>query len=205
MTNTALFALLKLRLKSKYGKKVVEAMKKVPRHLFVPEKLQSKAYENRPLSIGYGATISQPTLVGFMTELLKPSQTDVVLEVGTGSGYQSAVLSKLVKKVYSIEVVPALGKSAKKRLKQLQYLNVITKIGNGYLGWEKYAPFDKIILTAAPPFIPPKLLSQLKRGGRIVIPVGAGESQTLMVLKKSITSDKIVGRNIIPVRFVPMV
>ena len=186
--------------------KVLAAMRAVPRHLFVPREFAELAYADRPLPIGEGQTISQPYMVALMTELLQPEPGDVVLEIGTGSGYQAAVLSRLAGQVYSIEILPALALSAQKRLAQLGYSNVRVKAGDGYLGWPGLAPFDGIIVTAAPPEIPAALVAQLKRGGRMVVPVGdSPESQKLMVLEKSKTSDEIIQRSVIPVRFVPMV
>lgn len=185
---------------------VLEAMREIPRHLFVPSHLAEQAYGDQPLPIGAGQTISQPYIVALMTELLRAEPDDVVLEIGTGSGYQAAVLSRLAKQVYSIEIVPALAASAAERLARLGFRNVKVKAGDGYLGWPESAPFDAIIVTAAPPEIPSALLAQLKRGGRMVVPVGKSErSQSLMLLEKSRTSDQIVERKVIPVRFVPMV
>ena len=186
--------------------RVLEAIRTVPRHLFVPPDLQDQAYLDQPLPIGEDQTISQPYIVAFMTELLRPEPGDVVLEVGTGSGYQAAVLSGLVRQVYTIEIIPSLARTAEQRLKQLGFDNVTVKAGDGYLGWPEQAPFDGILVTAAPPEIPSALLAQLKRGGRMVVPVGkSGRTQNLMLLEKSKTSDQIVGRTVIPVRFVPMV
>ncbi|MBI1956769.1 MAG: protein-L-isoaspartate(D-aspartate) O-methyltransferase [Acidobacteria bacterium] len=186
--------------------RVLEAMRTIPRHLFVPPSLENQAYLDRPLSIGEEQTISQPYIVAFMTELLRPEPDDVVLEVGTGSGYHAAVLSRLVRHVYTIEIIPSLASAAEQRLQQLQFDNVMVKTGDGYLGWPEHAPFDDIVVTAAPPEIPSALLAQLKRGGRMVVPVGKPDrTQNLMLLEKSKTSDQIVGRTVIPVRFVPMV
>jgi protein-L-isoaspartate(D-aspartate) O-methyltransferase len=141
-----------------------------------------------------------------MTELLRPEPDDVVLEIGTGSGYQAAVLARLARQVYTIEIIPWLAQEAERRLAEMGFSNVEVKAGDGYLGWPEHAPFDKIIVTAAPPEIPPALLQQLKRGGRMVLPVGKSDrTQQLLVLDKSTTSDEVVGRNVIPVRFVPMV
>ncbi|MBC8307186.1 MAG: protein-L-isoaspartate(D-aspartate) O-methyltransferase [Pelagibacterales bacterium] len=182
---------------------VLRAIRKVPRHLFVPEDLQDRAYIDRPLPIGEGQTISQPYIVALMTELLKLNKSDRVLEIGTGSGYQTAVLSYLVKEVYSIEIVKPLAESAKEKLKTLGYANVIVKWGDGYQGWIEHAPFDAIIVTAAPDQIPQALIEQLKPEGRLVIPVGT-YFQELKVITKG-PKDKIKEENIIPVRFVPMV
>jgi len=186
--------------------RVLEVMRTLPRHLFVPPSAQAEAYADKPLPIGGGQTISQPYIVAFMTELLGVGPEDTVLEIGTGSGYQAAVLGRLARQVYTIEIIPRLAQEAEARLKVMGYSNVEVKAGDGYLGWPEQAPFDRIIVTAAPPEIPPALLAQLKRGGRMVLPVGkTGRTQQLMVLEKSRTSDEIVGRNVIPVRFVPMV
>ncbi|MBI4442855.1 MAG: protein-L-isoaspartate(D-aspartate) O-methyltransferase [Acidobacteria bacterium] len=188
------------------NQRVLQAMRDVPRHLFVPPAARREAYSDKPLPIGQDQTISQPYIVALMTELLRPESDDVVLEVGTGSGYQAAVLSQLVARVYTIEILPALAEGAEHRLQELGYENVTVKAGDGYLGWPEQAPFDGIVVTAAPPEIPGELLSQLKRGGRMVVPVGeSSESQNLLLLEKSKTSDQIVSRTVIPVRFVPMV
>ncbi|MBI4480845.1 MAG: protein-L-isoaspartate(D-aspartate) O-methyltransferase [Acidobacteria bacterium] len=186
--------------------RVLEAMRAVPRHLFVPPNLVTQAYSDRALPIGEGQTISQPYIVALMTELLQTKPGDTVLEVGTGSGYQAAVLSRLVKQVYSIEILPSLAASSKRRLAQLGLTNATVRTGDGYLGWPEFAPFDGIIVTAAPPEIPSALLKQLKRGGRMVVPVGdSSQTQNLMVLEKSKSSDAVTERTVIPVRFVPMV
>lgn len=183
---------------------VLRAMRTVPRHEFVPSTVRDQAYADRPLYIGYGATISQPYIVAAMTELLEPSPKHKVLEIGTGSGYQAAVLSKLVDKVYSIEIVPELARSGEATLKRLAYDNVIVKHGDGYKGWPEHAPFDRIILTAAPPQVPQVLIDQLKPGGKLVAPVGEAGDQQLLVIDK--TSDgKIHRRTVFPVMFVPMV
>ena len=195
-----------IRARGVQDEKVLRAMQEIPRHLFVPPNLRCMAYQDKPLPIGKGQTISQPYIVALMTELLQPQPGDVVLEIGTGSGYQAAVLSRLVHRVYSVEILNSLGSAAERLLERLGFANVRVSIGDGYLGWPEYAPFDGILVTAAPPEIPPALTAQLKRGGRIVLPVGkTAESQKLMVLEKSGTSDHIVGRSVIPVRFVPMV
>ena len=184
--------------------KVLQAMRDVPRHLFVPENHRRSAYGDFPLPIGYGQTISQPYIVAFMTELLRPEKDDVVFEVGTGSGYQTAVLSKIVKKVYTTEIIPPLGNAAEKRLKEAGYNNITVKVGDGYYGWEEHAPFDCIIVTAASDHIPPPLIKQLKNGGKMAIPVGHPfQVQHLMVVEKS-EEGEIQIRNILPVRFVPL-
>lgn len=184
-------------------KRVIEAMQATPRHRFVPEKLQAYAYEDRPLPIGHGQTISQPSLVALMTQELKPQPTDRVLEIGTGSGYQAAVLTGLVAEVYSIEIVEPLAERAAKTLAELGYKNVRTRAGNGWLGWPEAAPFDVIIVTCAPDAIPPALVEQLREGGRMVIPVGPeNRVQELYLLEKR--GGKIEQRSILAVRFVPM-
>jgi len=186
-------------------KGVLEAMGTVPRHLFIPEENRSYSYYDQPVPIGYGQTISQPYIVAFMTELLKLGKEDVALEVGTGSGYQAVVLSKLVKQVYTIEIIEELGKEASKRLKTMGYNNVEVKVGDGYKGWPEHAPFDAIIVTAAAEHIPQPLVDQLKPGGRMVIPVGGVyEVQDLMLITKD-ASSKVVKESIIPVRFVPLI
>jgi protein-L-isoaspartate(D-aspartate) O-methyltransferase len=184
--------------------KVLAAMQKVPRHRFVSESLQVEAYENRPLPIGFGQTISQPYIVAIMTELLEIKPGDKALEIGTGSGYQAAVLAELIPKVYSIEIIPQLGESAKKRLDQLGYATVKTKVADGFFGWEEAAPFDAIIITAAASYIPPPLIKQLKPGGRMLIPIGTPFSvQQLMLVTKD-SEGKLTTRQILPVRFVPL-
>jgi len=184
-------------------KKVLEAMRKVPRHKFVSDEYKPYAYQDSPLPLKCGQTISQPYIVGLMSELLKPKKGDKILEVGTGSGYQAAVLSLIVKKVYTIEIFEKLGTSAKKRLKDLGYNNVEVKIADGYYGWKENAPFDCIIVTCAAGYVPPPLLEQLKEGGRMCIPVGAPFLvQTLMLIEKK--EGKIISHSICPVRFVPM-
>ena len=186
-------------------KEGLEAMQTVPRHLFIPEENRSYSYYDQPVPIGFGQTISQPYIVAFMTELLKLVKGDVVLEVGAGSGYQAAILSKLVKQVYTIEIIEGLGKEASKRLKTMGYNNVEVKVGDGYKGWPEHAPFDAIIVTAAAEHIPQPLVDQLKPGGRLVIPVGGVyEVQDLMLITKD-ASSKVVKESIIPVRFVPLI
>ncbi|MEJ2453457.1 MAG: protein-L-isoaspartate(D-aspartate) O-methyltransferase, partial [Candidatus Thiodiazotropha sp.] len=164
---------------------VLRVMGETPRHLFVPEELQDRAYENRPLPIGYGQTISQPYIVAIMTDLIDPQPGDRALEIGTGSGYQAAVLSPLVSQVYSMEIVEPLGEEATERLQKLGYDNVEVKIGDGYFGWEAHAPYDIIIVTAAASHIPPPLVKQLKPGGRMIIPVGSRfMTQQLLLVDK---------------------
>jgi protein-L-isoaspartate(D-aspartate) O-methyltransferase len=191
-----------LRFEGIQDEHVLKAMEKLPRELFVGEHGREEAYENTPLPIGYGQTISQPYIVAFMTECLCVDNEDIVLEIGTGSGYQSAVLAQLVKKVYSVEIIKELGLSAKERLKTLDYKNIEIKIGDGYYGWEEHAPYDKIIVTAASEDIPEPLIEQLKDNGRMVIPIGFPYStQHLMLVTKS--NGKITSNSLLPVSFVP--
>lgn len=185
-------------------KRVLEAMEFVPRHLFIPEEVRFSSYYDQPVPIGFGQTISQPYIVAFMTELLQTDGNDVVLEVGTGSGYQAAILARLVKRVYTIELVEDLGKEAQKRLKTLGYDNAEVMIGDGYKGWPEHAPFDAIIVTAAAEHIPQPLVDQLKPGGRMVIPVGGVYAVQDLVLITKDASSKVVKESIIPVRFVPL-
>ncbi|MEA3485130.1 MAG: protein-L-isoaspartate(D-aspartate) O-methyltransferase [Candidatus Aerophobetes bacterium] len=184
--------------------KVLQAMRTVPRHKFVSDELKPYAYEDRPLPIGCGQTISQPYIVALMTELLKVDEEDKVLEVGTGSGYQAAILSGMVKEVYTIEIFEELGTSAKNRLKELGYSNVKVRVADGYYGWPEEAPFDAIIVTCAATHIPPPLIAQLKEDGKkMCIPVGGVfQVQNLMLIEKR--EGKITSKNILPVRFVPM-
>jgi len=178
------------------------ALRKVPRHSFVPTDQVANAYEDRPLAIGYGQTISQPYIVGYMTEIIKPKAGQKVLEIGTGSGYQAAVLAEIVSKVYTIEIVEELGKQATTRLKNLGYKNIETKTADGYHGWKEHAPFDAIVVTAAAEFIPPPLKEQLKDGGRMIIPVGSPYmTQQLMLIEKTGKSYRTTSK--MPVRFVP--
>jgi protein-L-isoaspartate(D-aspartate) O-methyltransferase len=184
--------------------RVLAAMRQIPRHLFVPADQQSSAYDDRPLPIGYGQTISQPYIVALMTELARPKATDRALEVGTGSGYQAAILSKLVAEVYSIEIIEPLAAEAKTRLARMGCTNVTCRTGDGYNGWPEKAPFDLIVVTAAPDHVPPPLVTQLKPGGRLVIPVGEVFSvQELLVIEKD-ASGKTHTEQITPVRFVPL-
>ena len=188
----------------KLGDAVMAAMGKVPRHRFVPSQQEASAYDNRPLPIGDGQTISQPYIVALMTDLLDPRRSDRVLEVGTGSGYQAAVLAELVAKVYTIEIVEPLGRRAARLLGELGYSNVEVRVGDGYGGWAAAAPFDAIIVTAAPAAVPQPLIDQLKPGGRLVIPVGASfESQELIVVRKE-ADGRTTTRKTLPVRFVPL-
>lgn len=182
--------------------RVLRAMRKVPRHEFVPEGLRAHAYADRPLPIGYDQTISQPFVVAFMTEQLDPKPTDRVLEVGTGSGYQAAVLAELVARVHTVEIVKELAQRAATDLKRLGYTNVSVRAGDGYKGWPEAAPFDAIIVTCAPEKVPPPLIEQLKEGGRMIIPIGAAWDQNLVLLRKQ--GGKLERRAVLPVRFVPM-
>jgi protein-L-isoaspartate(D-aspartate) O-methyltransferase len=183
---------------------VLEAIDTVERHRFVPQGQVRYAYENRPLPIGHGQTISQPYIVALMTDLLEPGEDDVVLEVGTGSGYQAAVASGLVDHVYSIEIIEPLAESASARLKRLGYDNVTTRLGDGYYGWEEHAPFDSIIVTAAASHVPPPLIEQLKPGGKMVIPVGGRFMTQLLLLLEKGDDGEIITRQIGAVRFVPL-
>lgn len=183
---------------------VLRALRTVPRHKFVPQELQDQAYVDTALAIGHDQTISQPYIVAYMTQLLDPQPTDVVLEVGTGSGYQAAVLSETVGHVYTIEIVPELGRQADARLHDLGYENIDVRIGDGYRGWPEHAPFDAIIVTAAPEEVPQPLLDQLKPGGRMVIPVGAEyQTQNLLLITKA-ADGSIERKQVELVRFVPM-
>jgi protein-L-isoaspartate(D-aspartate) O-methyltransferase len=185
--------------------RVLKAMTVVPRHRFVPAREETYAYDNRPLPIGHGQTISQPFIVALMTDLLEVKEGDRILEIGTGCGYQAAVLAELAREVYSIEIVEPLGKDAAARLAELGYRNVRTRIGDGYLGWPEEAPFDGIIVTAGAPSVPPTLIDQLKPGGRLVIPVGSQlTAQDLLVIEKR-ADGTISRRSVLPVRFVPLV
>ena len=184
-------------------KGVLRAMRETPRHLFIPENLRDMAYEDGPLPIGEGQTISQPYIVALMTELLELNGDERILEIGTGSGYQAAVLSPLVKKVYSIEIVKSLAEKAGKNLKKMRYHNVAVKWGDGFQGWKEHAPYDAIIVTAAPDRVPQTLIDQMKIGGRLVLPVGT-YFQKLKVLTK-MGDGGVKEKNIISVRFVPMV
>ncbi|HET6539127.1 MAG TPA: protein-L-isoaspartate(D-aspartate) O-methyltransferase [Chryseolinea sp.] len=184
------------------NKAVLKSMKTVKRHLFVPENNVPSAYEDRPLPIGYGQTISQPFIVAYMTEVINPKPEYKVLEIGTGSGYQAAVLAEIVKEVYTIEIIPDLGNAASARLKKLGYDNVNVNVADGYFGWPQHGPFDAIVVTAAAEFVPPPLLEQLKEGGKIVIPIGSPfMNQMLMLIEKK--GKKVTTKNLMPVVFVP--
>ena len=189
--------------KSALDERVMQVLGSVGRHRFVPAQMQSRAYENRPLPIGYGQTISQPYIVALMTDLLELEAGDVVLEIGTGSGYQAAILSRLVSQVYSIEIIPELALSASERLQRLGFENVEVKNADGYHGWKQHAPFDAIIVTAASSHIPPPLVSQLKPGGILMIPVGpAFQVQQLSLVRKDLKGG-LTTHQVLPVRFVP--
>jgi protein-L-isoaspartate(D-aspartate) O-methyltransferase len=184
--------------------RVIDALLKVPRHEFVPESEQAYAYDNRPLSIGFGQTISQPYIVAIMSDLLKLKKTDRVLEVGTGSGYQAAILAELADSVYTIEIIEPLAVHAAANLKRVGYDAVHTRTGDGYYGWEEAAPFDGIVVTAVASHIPPPLIKQLKPGGRMIVPVGAQFMTQYLVLVTKNTDETITTRQILPVSFVPL-
>ncbi len=189
--------------KKSFNPAVIQAMSTVPRHEFVPENMRSVAYENRPVPIGYGQTISQPYIVALMTDLLQPQPGQHVLEIGTGSGYQAAVLSHLVEQVYSIEIIEALGKFTSQLLYRQGYDNIETRIADGYDGWPQHAPFDSIIVTAAISHIPPPLVKQLKNGGRMVIPVGTRFQTQYLTLVEKDKHGKVTSQQLLPVIFVP--
>ena len=183
-------------------KQTINAMGIVPRHLFVPDNLQDNAYDDRPLPIGHGQTISQPYIVAYMTSIINPKPDFKVLEIGTGSGYQAAVLSEIVDSVFTMEIVPELYQSASARLSELAYDNIKIKFGDGYYGWPEHGPYDAIVVTAAAEFIPPPLLEQLKEGGKMIIPVGSPFIvQSLILVNKK--KDRITTTNLMSVRFVP--
>jgi len=181
---------------------VLDAMRLVPRHLFVPDDLKPFAYDDRPLPIGHDQTISQPYIVGYMTDALQLEPAHTVLEIGTGSGYQAAILADIARQVYSIEIVPDLAETAKRAIAAAGYTNVEVRTGNGYLGWREHAPFDRIIVTAAPPDIPEALVEQLAVGGVMVLPVGTANQEIVVITK---TPAGIAQKRAIQVRFVPMV
>lgn len=183
---------------------VLTVMNEVPRHEFVPEALRDRAYANRPQPIGYGQTISQPLIVAMMADLLQLEPDQVVLEVGTGSGYHAAVVAELVKRVHTIEIIPGLAETAAERLARLGYDNVEVRSGDGYYGWEAAAPFDRILVTAAATHIPPPLIEQLRPGGRLVIPVGGAFAVQQLVLVEKDAGGGIRTRQVLPVRFVPL-
>ena len=191
--------------KARLDDRVMAALARVPRHEFVPESERAYAYRNRPLPIGYGQTISQPYIVALMTDLLAVDEDSVVLEIGTGSAYQAAVLASLVARVYSIEIVEPLGRAARRRLARLGYDNVEVRIGDGYDGWAEHAPFDAIMVTAAASHVPPPLLGQLKPGGRLVIPVGDRFFTQQLILIEKRDDGALTTTQVLPVRFVPLV
>ncbi len=190
--------------KGKLRPEVMAAMARVPRHAFVPENVRAAAYANRPLPIGHGQTISQPYIVALMTDLLEPDPKDVILEVGTGSGYQAAVLAELAGDIHTIEIIPELADQARRRFNRLGYARIRTRQGDGYFGWPEAGPFDGIIVTAAADHVPPPLVRQLRKGGRMVIPVGHrfGVQQLLLITKGP--EGKLQTRQVLPVRFVPL-
>ncbi|MFZ4537113.1 protein-L-isoaspartate(D-aspartate) O-methyltransferase [Propionivibrio sp.] len=184
---------------------VLAALRKVPRHAFVPKKVQDCAYLNDPLPIGYGQTISQPYIVALMTDLIQPQADDVVLEIGTGSGYQTAILAELVQQVYSLEIIDELAEAARERLQSLGYENIEVRSGNGHFGWPEHAPYDAIVVTAAPTGIPSALIEQLKPGGTLVIPVGERMfGQELLLIRKD-EKGMIEEKSLLPVAFVPLI
>ncbi len=184
--------------------RVMAAMAKVPRHEFVPPEVQHAAYANRPLPIGYGQTISQPYIVAIMTDLLEPAAGCRALEVGTGSGYQAAVLAEVCDTVHTLEIVEPLGRQGAARLRRLGYDNVTVKIGDGYYGWPEHGPFDVIVVTAVASHVPPPLIAQLKPGGRMVLPVGTRFTTQYLVLVEKRADGRIATRQLLPVRFVPL-
>ena len=184
------------------SERVLSALRKVPREEFVPPEYQAESYTDKPLPIGYDQTISQPYIVAFMTEELHPQPTDRVLEIGTGSGYQAAILAELVAEVYSIEIIEPLAKKAEATLQRLGYKNVHVKTGDGYKGWPEHAPFDAVIVTCAPERVPAPLLDQLKENGRMIIPVGGKFAQQLYLFQKK--NGRLEQSAVLPVRFVPM-
>jgi protein-L-isoaspartate(D-aspartate) O-methyltransferase len=183
-----------------FGGSVMDAVGRVPRHEFVPVELQPYAYLNRPLPIGFEKTISQPYIVALMTDVLDLRPGDIVLEIGTGAGYQAAILAELVKRVYTIDIIEQLAVGAERRLKRLGYDKIEVRVGNGYYGWPEHSPYDKIIVTAACDLVPPPLLTQLKSGGRMIIPTGIPEQQALTLVEKS-ADGHISTRDLLPVRF----
>ncbi len=183
-------------------RETIRAMRVVERHRLVPKDQVINAYKDGPLPIGYGQTISQPYIVAYMTQAISPEKGHKILEIGTGSGYQAAVLAEIVDQVYSVEIIKPLGERAKRDLELLGYKNIHIKIGDGYYGWEEFAPYDAIVVTAAAEFVPPPLLAQLKDGGKMIIPVGSSFiTQQLVLVEKG--GDRISSRNLLPVRFVP--
>jgi len=186
--------------RSTFSGPVMRAMARVPRHEFVPPELKPYGYLNRPLPIGCEKTVSQPFIVALMTDLLELTSDDVALEIGAGAGYQAAVLAQLVRQVYTVDIITELAQSAEKRLRGLNYTNVSVRIANGYYGWAEHAPFDKIMVTAACELVPPPLIAQLKRGGRMIVPTGIADRQTLTLVVKS-ADGKVSAQDLLPVRF----
>ncbi|SFN23581.1 protein-L-isoaspartate(D-aspartate) O-methyltransferase [Formivibrio citricus] len=186
--------------KAQLDARVMEVMGRVPRHAFVPDDMLAHAYQNRPLPIGYGKTISQPFIVALMTDLLQLQPDETVLEIGSGLGYQTSILTRLARQVYSVELIEGLARQARERLVRLGYDNVEIRVGNGHLGWPEHAPYDKVIVTAAPQWIPPALVDQLKNGGRMVLPVGPSCYQQLLLICKD-EKGEITTREILPVIF----
>ena len=191
--------------KSELSPDVIAAMDDVPRHEFVPKSMQTFAYANEPLYIGHGQTISQPYIVAIMTDLISPSKDHSVLDIGTGSGYQAAVLSKLVKTVYSVEIIDSLALAAIDLFQQLHYDNIKVKIGDGYEGWSENAPYDGIVVAATAPYVPTALVDQLKPGGKLILPVGHTTMGQELVLVEKDTNGEITTNNVLPVSFVPLV
>lgn len=191
-----------LRARGIRNRAVLTVMTRVPRHRFVPAMYQDEAYDDHPLPIGFDQTISQPYIVGYMTEAADISSNEKVLEIGTGSGYQAAILAELAREVYTIEIIPELAERARTVLSELDYRNIQVRSGDGYVGWKEHAPFDAIIVTAAPDHVPPALLEQLAVKGRMVIPVGTGEQEMRVITK---TATGITDEKTLPVRFVPLV
>jgi protein-L-isoaspartate(D-aspartate) O-methyltransferase len=189
--------------RASFSDRVMRVIGSMPRHEFVPVELQPYAYLNRPLPIGYEKTVSQPFIVALMTDLLAPNAGDVVLEVGAGAGYQAAILAELARRVYTVDIIEELAQGAERRLKRLGYENVEVGVVNGYYGWPEHAPYDRIMVTAASDLIPPPLLAQLKPGGRMVIPTGIPDKQTLTLVEKS-AAGGLSAREILPVRFSEM-
>ena len=183
-----------------FSAKVLDVVRRTPRHEFVPVELQAYSYLNRPLPIGFDKTVSQPYIVALMTDVLDLESSDVVLEIGTGAGYQAAVLAQLAKHVYSVDIIEELASSAEKRLQRLGFANVDVRIGNGYYGWPEHGPYDKIMVTAASDLVPPPLMAQLKPGGRMIIPTGIPDKQSLTLVEKSVRGS-LSTRDLLPVRF----
>jgi protein-L-isoaspartate(D-aspartate) O-methyltransferase len=190
-----------IRVRGIKNEAVLEAMMKVPRHRFVPAEYSASAYEDRPLPIGEGQTISQPYIVAYMTEAAQISGNEKILEIGTGSGYQAAILGELAREVYTIEIIPELAERARRTLSELEYKNVYVKTGNGYEGWAEHAPYDGIVVTAAPDEVPKALIDQLAMNGRMVIPVGVGDQEMTIITR---TARGVIEERTIPVTFVPM-